>query len=565
MNTIWKPKKINKAIYDKFVELGKSPLTAAIIATRNYEIESKQELSHFIKNDLNGIESYTIIPHINDAIKLLEETPENVLVFGDYDVDGTMSVYMFKTLMRELGSTNIQNYIPDRAKDGYGLNYKSVKNLIAKHGDEDFDLITMLDCGTNSYEQIEILKEHYPMAKIMVIDHHLVNKSHYASNADAVVNYRLNPDGKTPYCTGGLVYQLARGCEEHYGVSAKEYLVYGAIATVADVCDLETNNRMIVGNGLASLKDCENMGLAELVRICEIDVYNCNTTDVGFQIAPRINACGRMDHASGIIDLLESEDIQDASDKAHRIDLLNTKRKRIQEKMLKSALDQLGSFDDKESILLYNEKWNASIAGIVAGRLCSKFHVPTIVLGNSNGKLKGSARSINGVNIVKAMDKISDCFVSYGGHEMAAGAELKKEFEHSAWELFDQAVQEIKEESGVEGVTVYYDVKLKKPTFESIKSKFANALEKFQPFGRMNERPIFRVDNVKCVNVKEWSSNKGAFVTLENCKLDVFIYEENASRKIRNKNIDILFEVNENFKDDEDWAIIIKEWKIHED
>jgi single-stranded-DNA-specific exonuclease len=561
MNIVWKPKNIDKAIFKKFINLGKSPLLSALIATRNYEISSKEDLKHFLKNDLDNIESYEIIPHIPKAIKLLAKKPQNVLVFGDYDVDGTMSVYMFKTLMRELGSKNVVNYIPDRANDGYGLNDKSVKNLIKKHGNEDFDLITMLDCGTNSYRQIEILRANYPNAKIMVIDHHLVNKKEYAKNADAVVNYRLNPDGKTPYCTGGLVYQLARGCSEHFGIDASHYLVYAAIATVADVCDLEVNNRIIVGNGLAQLQHCKNMGLAELIRLCEIDVYKCTTTDVGFKIAPRINACGRMDHASGIIDLLESPTIKEAESEAHRIDLLNTKRKRIQDKMVKQAMEKLGAFD-KESILLYDEKWSASIAGIVAGRLCSTFHVPTIVLGNSDGRLKGSARSVAGINVVKVMDRIKDIFVSYGGHELAAGAEVKKEFQLEAWQMFDEAVKQQKLEEEIDEIIVEYDLKLKDKTFYSINDSFANALEKFQPFGRMNERPVFRVDGVTCSNVSEWKSGKGGFVKLDGVKMDVFIYAENASRKIKNKKLDILFEINENFKDDKDWAIVIKEFRV---
>ena len=354
------------------------------------------------------------------------------------------------------------------------------------------------------------------------------------------------------------MYQFVRNFDEKL---ANKLLPYAAITTISDVSNLNYENRIIVANGLKQFNQIKNIGLKELMAISEIDDKNCSVTDVSFKLAPRINANGRIKHAEIVLQLLDVKNDDDAFKLALEIDGINKKRKELQSKMSNQAFEQLIDFNGV-GIALYNKNWKPGIVGIVASKVSEKYRVPTIIFGQNEDKIKGSARSVNGINVKEIMDTIEHVFEQYGGHEMAAGATLKEEYATIIHEVFNEAVKNYKEKNGITNAIMYYDIKLKHETFFKINDSFCNSLDRFKPFGSGNEPFTFLVENIHCEKVKEWGSGNGAFLTIEGLDMDCFFYENNASEKLYNKNFDMLFQINENFKDDVQWALIVKDYKI---
>jgi single-stranded-DNA-specific exonuclease len=301
--------------------------------------------------------------------------------------------------------------------------------------------------------------------------------------------------------------------------------------------------------------------LKELIKVSAIDPCNCTVQDVGFRIAPRINANGRVSKAELALDLLHCEDEDEAFEIAIKIDALNEKRKIHQKKIFNEALSKIKNQENKHGILVYDEKWKSGVVGIVASKLVEKFEMPALVFGGEGNGIKGSGRSVDGINIKTVLDSISHLFSRYGGHEMAVGASLKNDLLSQAIVEFDKAVCDYKKNNKIEGRVVEYDIKLKLETFKKIDDKFCNNIYKFYPFGQGNKNIMFRVDGVKCESVKEWKSGTGGFADIDGLNMDCFIYGENSSN-IEGQTIDILFQIEKNFKDDEEWAIAIREYGI---
>jgi single-stranded-DNA-specific exonuclease len=244
-----------------------------------------------------------------------------------------------------------------------------------------------------------------------------------------------------------------------------------------------------------------------------------------------------------------------------KIDALNEKRKIHQKKIFNEALSKIKNQENKHGILVYDEKWKSGVVGIVASKLVEKFEMPALVFGGEGNGIKGSGRSVDGINIKTVLDSISHLFSRYGGHEMAVGASLKNDLLSQAIVEFDKAVCDYKKNNKIEGRVVEYDIKLKLETFKKIDDKFCNNIYKFYPFGQGNKNIMFRVDGVKCESVKEWKSGTGGFADIDGLNMDCFIYGENSSN-IEGQTIDILFQIEKNFKDDEEWAIAIREYGI---
>ena len=557
MRKIWKKTANNKEVFKAMSEIGVDPLLSAMISTRNYDIRNKEDLKNYISCNPDDLENYTKVPGMIESVKLIDDKYKKVVIFGDYDVDGLISTFMLKKVLSQIGIKDVTIHTPDRKLDGYGLNPRSFLNFQKKFKNEKIDLLFMLDCGTNSKKEIQSIKDEFDNIKTIVVDHHIVSEGDFASNADAITNPRLS-EGTTPYCTGGLVYQLIRGLSERYPININEYTAYAAITTIADVAELDSNNRNIVANGLKSMDKCVEKGFRTLMEVAGVDPNNCSVRDISFGIAPRINANGRIKKAEIVDQLLSTDNLQTAKSLVKEINDTNEERKKIQRKIIEESINSLEGFDGN-AILDYDEKWHPGIVGIVASRLVEEFNVPTIVFGGDNGNIKGSARSIGTINVKEAMDKIAHIFEVYGGHEMAAGATLKKEFKEEAPELFDKAIVEYKKENNIDGIPVYYHLSLKEETFKKFDESLCDKIEKLGPFGQGNEPLIFKVDNIKCTRVHQWSKNNGAFVKFGNAKLDCFYYGKDSKDSLEGKTMSILVEICENFKDGEKWAFAIKE------
>jgi single-stranded-DNA-specific exonuclease len=540
-------------------------LRAAIVATRNFSISSIDDLRKYIKCDINDLEHPNKVPGVKELAETsITQIMKPTVIFGDYDVDGLMSTFLLKKLLRDIGVKDVSIYTPDRKTDGYGLNSNSVKNFISKFGKVKLGNIYLLDCGTNSKKEIAILRKHFD-ANIVIIDHHIVEPKAFSDNADIVINPRIGDSTKTGYCTGGLMYQIvsafSKKVKDNRAIKTEEYIGYAGIATIADVADLDYNNRIIVANGLKNIKNCKEKGFKSLLNTANVDSESCSTRDISFGIAPRINANGRIKHAEIVSDLLFSTDPEEIEDLVAEIEQNNVNRKEIQKGITEEVLTQLEGFD-RDSVLIYNEDWNPGVVGIVASRVVETFNVPSIVFGGADGKIKGSARSIDNINVKEIMDKIEHVFAVYGGHEMAAGATLKQEYADTAWDLFDEAVKEYKKENGIKGVNVYYDLELDKNSLKKIDDKFCDNIEKLGPFGSGNESLVFRANNVKCQKVYEWRSGSGGFAKIQGIGIDCFVYGQNMKEQMEGKTMDILFELSENFKDDANWAVTVKDFVV---
>jgi len=560
MTYIWKQKTLNTSLFKNLSTTIKDNLTCTIASVRDYGIKNIHDFNSFINNNLNDLQYPDIIPNINEIVDIFTNPPETVYIFGDYDVDGTFSSFMLKNILYSGGCKDVNFYISHRKTDGYGLNKKSIWNFLDVIESKPVGMVVFLDCGTNSKEEIAILKEKHNNPYVVVIDHHIVDEENFASNADVIINNRL-AENVPPYSTGGLIYQIAKKLDGKLKFNPDKLLPYAAITTIADVSPLYGDNRIIVANGLKQMNAVKNHGLIELMRVSGVDPENCSVEDVSFKLGPRINANGRIEHAKKVINLLNEKNEDEAFGLALEMDALNENRKKLQKKMVEYATKEIGDNLQKQSILIYNDKWEIGIVGIVASKLTDKYSVPSLVFGNHDNKIKGSARSVKGINIKEVMDKVSYIFETYGGHEMAAGATLKEEYAKEAHNIFNKAIVEYKEQNNIKEEPIEYDILLKTNTFKTINDDFCDKIQKFGPFGQENKKILFRTNNIKCKSINEWGSGSGAFVAFDGLDFDCFIYESNAKEKLQDKTIDILFEIGENFKDDKKWAIIISKVK----
>lgn len=548
----WKQKEYDEGRKKKLEESGVLDFFATIMANRDNGIESKEDIVKHVNMGDSEMDDPFSLKNMDKAVEIVRNTKGSAIIFGDYDVDGVTSTYMARRMLRQLAYDSVKSFIPRRSEDGYGLNDKSVANFIEAAKGMHFDLFMILDCGSSSDGHILQIRERWPDAKIVVFDHHLIESGTFSASADAVVNPRIGDSH--PFCTGGLMMQLARALfgREQY----MEYYPYGALATVADVCTLQGSNRIIVKNGLQQMAVKCDVGLRKMFEVANKNHEKCSSEDIGFSIAPMINAAGRISDANIALKTLEEKNEETAMELATELFGLNNYRKEIQEEIFKKVEEILeGSMGNRKSILVHGD-WNPGVVGIIAGQLAEKYSCPVLCLGRgSDGSIKGSARSRVGINIKEVMDDCKEMFSRYGGHEQAAGATLKNEYADSAWDMFDQAVRRHMEKNDMKSVPVLYDVEISHRLLLKLNDGFCERLEAFAPFGNGNERPVIRANGLKCKMVNEWSSGKGGFIHMDKISLDAFAMVPNLKEKISGKRIDILFTIERSFMKEGGWAI----------
>jgi len=560
----WIKKPHNHETMSNLTSENVSPIFAELVASRNTGIVRKSDIPGYASADMESLEDPTMIPNIEKAVEVVTgtgTTTGSAAIFGDYDADGVVSTYMMKRLLRGAGYETVDCFIPDRISEGYGLNDISVVNFLKKFP-KMYDLIVALDCGSSSRSQIELIKKAQPGAKVIVLDHHIVSESEFSENADVVLNPRLGC--ATVFCTGGVVYQFGRVLGEKLGISPAALLPYAAITTIADVCELVRGNRVIVKNGLEAIAECRDPGLLMIMEKASINPAECTVRDVGFGIGPMINAAGRLKSAEAALCALESSNLDEGKQMAAMLAQINEDRKVLQNHTFDEALDKMKGCTDRSSALVYDKSWHTGVVGIVASKICEKFGVPTICFGSANGKIKGSARSIQGVHVKEIMDRCSHLFSRHGGHEMAAGATMKDEVLEEAWDVFDATTAEYLKENGVTlGHKIFYDVELDESKTRRIDGLFCDMVESIGPFGNGNERPVFRANNLKCTRVHPWKSGTGAFFNFELLSLDCYGRTGDTDPKVmQNRHLDILFELERSFTDKSKWAANVKHCRI---
>lgn len=555
----WQKKQFNEKQFDILRKQGVAPIFCGLLSNRMFEwVKNKKDIGTLIESPLSLLEDPCSVANMDKAAEeFLSCEGKHIVVYGDYDADGILSAYLCEKLLLSLNAASVDTYLPTRIDDGYGLNKESVENFLALCKKKYYMLVA-LDCGTSSKLQIERIKEKLGNIKVIVIDHHIVDENNFSSNADYVVNPRLN--NATQYCTGGLVYQLARQCSKtSNAINHIKYLPYAAISTITDVCTLVGSNRVIVKNGLDALKMCQDPGICSLFKVAEIDKTKCCTEDISYSIGPMINASGRIRIAAKAFQLLRKQNEKEAMDLATLLKNLNEQRKKIQKCITEEAMIMFeAQKGEKNSALLYEEKWNPGIVGIVASKITDKYKIPAICFGSSKGAIKGSARSVGRINIKEVMDMCPDLFVKYGGHEMAAGATLSPEHLHDAWEVFDRCVAEYKRKHKIGDPIVEYDFEVDQDLLLRIDDTFCDRMSMLEPYGNGNELPVFFSKGVYLREVKVWKSGSGAFVNIDNTSLQSFSFLKNI-KLFEGQSVDILFSLVRSFMDISKWK---SKWNI---
>lgn len=469
-----------------------SPTLCRLLVQRG--IKTMDEARRFFHPQLEHIHDPFLMNDMDKAVERINRAlgkKEKILVYGDYDVDGTTAVTLVYKFLQQFTS-NIDFYIPDRYDEGYGISYKGI-DYASENG---FSLIIVLDCGIKAVEKVKYATQRN--VDIIICDHH--NPDDILPAAVAVLDPK-RVDSTYPYahlsgCGVGFKLMQAFAISNHIPFERLLNLMdLLAVSIASDIVPITGENRVLMLFGLKQLNQNPCIGLKGIIDVCGLRDKEVTVSEIVFKIGPRINASGRMHSAGEAVELLITKDLKFAKERSSQIDSYNQERKNLDKKTTEDALESIVSDDEfanKNSIVVYNPKWSKGVIGIVASRLSEKFYRPSVVLTLSNGYATGSARSISGFDIYKAIDSCRDLLENFGGHIYAAGLTLKEENVPEFQRRFDEYVSaNITEEQKVPQIDVDATIH-----FSEITPKFFNILQKFAPFGPDNLKPVFVTHNV---------------------------------------------------------------------
>lgn len=464
---------------------------AALLLQRG--VETYDQAKKFFRPQLTDLYDPFLMKDMDKAIERIQAAianKERLLVYGDYDVDGTTSVSIVYSFFKKI-TDNIEYYIPDRYKEGYGISKIGIDYAV----ETGVKLIIALDCGTRSIELINYARE--KGIDFIVCDHHLPGDE--LPQAVALLNPK-RPDCPYPYkeLSGcGIGFKLLQAYTQATEMPFEEaikYLDLVAVSTCSDIVEIRDENRILVYYGLKKINEDPCIGLQALLQSYQIK-QEYEVSDIVFGIGPKINAAGRIADAKSSVKLLIEEDFHQALNLAKTLNENNSERKDIDNDITKEALDILESsmeLQQRKSTVLYSEKWHKGVIGIVASRLIETYYKPTIIFSEVNGMLTGSARSIKDFDVHDAIGACGDLVIQYGGHKYAAGLTIRKE----SFEAFTQRFEEIVSLNTSEELLtpeIEYDMEL---NFTDITPKFFAVLDQFKPHGPGNMVPIFRTNNL---------------------------------------------------------------------
>jgi single-stranded-DNA-specific exonuclease len=419
------------------------------------------------------------------------ERQEKVLIYGDYDVDGTTSVAMMYLFLKDK-IKQIHFYIPDRYSEGYGISPKSVEYA----ADNNYSLVIVLDCGIKAVEKIAYARTRH--VDYIICDHH--NPSEKLPDAVAVLDPK-RLDCNYPYkeLSGcGVGFKFLLGYCMKYGETVAllyDLLDLVVVSIASDIVPVTGENRVLAYFGLKKLNSKPSIGLKTLIDISGISDTEITVNDIVFKIGPRLNAAGRIEHGKKSVELLVSTDQTEANRMSEEINSFNEIRKSLDRDITQEALEMIVNnekISSKKSTVLYNRDWHKGVVGIVASRLTDWFYRPTVILTESNGMATGSARSVKDFDLYEAIDYCSDLLESYGGHMYAAGLTLKLENVKRFIDRFEEFVKNnITQKQQIQTIDV--DSKLQLP---EITPKFVRVLKQFEPYGPHNMTPVFVTEDV---------------------------------------------------------------------
>ena len=466
--------------------LGVSELVATLLAQRG--IETFEEAKQFFRPQLSDLYNPFLMKDMDKAVERLHRainSNEKILVYGDYDVDGTTAVSLMYLFLKEK-CKHVEYYIPDRYDEGYGVSYKGID--YAKRN--NFSLIICLDCGIKAVEKVAYARN--KDVDFIICDHHRPGDT--LPLAVAVLDPKRS-DCDYPFkelCGCGVGFKLAQAYHQQYNLPFEDLvplLDLVVVSIAADIVPMIDENRVLSFYGLQQLNTSPRIGLKALMDVASRK-NSFSITDVVFSLAPRINAAGRIEHGNKDVELLVQQDFSIAKEKADYIDNHNFSRKELDKSITREALAMI--VQGANSTVVCNEKWHKGVVGIVASRLIETHYRPTIVLTESNGKLTGSARSVSGFDVYNAIDACSDLLEQFGGHKYAAGLTLKKENLTAFIQRFEEVVSTtITAEMQIPKINIDLEMPM-----QDITIKTYRIIEQMAPFGPSNSRPIFMTKGV---------------------------------------------------------------------
>lgn len=499
-----------------------SPIIARLM--RNRDVIGDEAIDFYLNGTVDDLYDGMQMKDMDRAVELLEQKireGKKIRVIGDYDIDGVNATYILQKGLSGLGA-EVDTDIPDRIKDGYGLNQMLIDRALA----DEVDTILTCDNGIAAKNEIAYGKEHE--MTVIVTDHHEVpyleengEKTYLLPPADAVVDPH-RADCMYPFkglCGAAVAYKLVEALYRQMGHPQNEIealqnslMENVAIATIGDVMDLVGENRVFVKKGLELLKETKNEGLRALIQCTGVDRANLNTYHIGFVIGPCINASGRLDTAKRALDLLNAPNRREAVVLAEDLKALNDSRKEMTEEGVEKAIRQIETspWKDDPVLVIYLPDCHESIAGIIAGRIKERYYRPTFVLTRGEEGVKGSGRSIESYDMFAQMSRCRELFTKFGGHKLAAGLSL----EEKNVEVFRKRINELAELTE-ENLQMKVSIDMRLP-FPYINEALIQELKILEPFGKGNVKPLFAESQLRVIQPRIFGKNRNVL----KCRLE---------------------------------------------
>ncbi|MDR2139837.1 MAG: single-stranded-DNA-specific exonuclease RecJ [Tannerella sp.] len=495
-------------------ELGLNPVVCLLLVQRG--IVSVADTEKFFHPSLDDLHDPFLMPDMHKAVKRLNKAlgnKEKILVYGDYDVDGTTAVSLVYKFLRPYASA-LDYYIPDRYDEGYGVSYKGI-NYAAEHG---ASLVIALDCGIKAIDKINYAND--KGIDFIICDHHMPDSE--LPKAVAVLDAK-RADSEYPYehlsgCGVGFKFMQAFAKSNNISFAELECLLeLTAVSIASDIVPITGENRIFAYHGLKQLNSNPSLGLKGIINICGLAGKEITISDIVFKIGPRINASGRMENGKEAVELLLAKNMEVAREKSETINQYNEDRRELDKRITDEAnaiINEIKNIENQKGIVVYDPHWHKGVIGIVASRLTEKYYRPSIVLTKSSSSelITGSARSIAGFDIYKAIEACRDLLENFGGHTYAAGLSLPEEnLEPFIRRFIQLADEEIKPEQMTPQIDIDAVINLK-----DINAHFMHELKMLDPLGPDNEKPVF------CsLNVQDYGTSKRVGKELEHLKLEI--------------------------------------------
>jgi single-stranded-DNA-specific exonuclease len=488
----WEPREVDQALVDQLTEsLNVSPVLSRILIARG--VTSYDEAKAFFNPSHDQLHDPFLMEGMDKAVDRIlaaMKERERIMVYGDYDVDGTTAVSLVYTFLSSIYHS-VEFYIPDRQKEGYGISEAGIE----KTADLGCTVMISLDCGIKANKMADLANKHH--IDLIICDHHTPGTT--LPEAWAILDPKQDscsyPYDELSGC--GIGFKLIQAISQKKKLDPEmiwSYLDLVAISIACDIVPITGENRVLASLGLQILNDAPRMGIRSLLHVSGLE-GKVNIGNLVFQIGPRINAAGRMGHASNAVELLTATNQVDATEQATILHDRNARRTDADRQTTEEALELIAkdkSYKKKKTTVVFQSHWHKGVIGIVASRLIEQHYRPTIVLTESNNMLTGSARSVSGFNVYEAISECSDLLEQFGGHKYAAGLTLHPNNYEAFCKRFDEAVSaRITAEQLVPKVT--YDSEI---SLNDITPRFMNALKRMEPFGPGNMRPVFRTNEV---------------------------------------------------------------------